>query len=259
MSIRKAVLTGIALSLLGLLALWLSAKWLGDYDLKTLDGIKAYLIPLAFAAAMVTALKCWPKLNLLGSGQKALRYGFYIPAAALAAFALSWLTTPRNHAPGAGEVLYFLAACLLTGLFEELLCRGLIQNLLEEAFVRNGKSPLAAIVVSSAIFSLMHFANLLDKPYLLLGTVAQVVYTFALGLMLGVVYYKTRSLLAVVLLHGGFNFIGSGIDLFAVSAGPAPAADISLLSVLIQWVIVLPGIYFALRAWKKDAAAEAIS
>lgn len=258
MSIKKSVITSVILSCLGLFSLWLSAKWLGNYDMKTFDGPKTYLIPLAFTAVMFFVLRRWSTLSLTGNGKNPLRFGFYIPIAALISFVISYFTSTLNHTPAVREVLFFLATCLLTGLFEELLCRGLIQNLLSEAFTAHGKSELAAICVSSAIFALMHFANLIEKPYLVLGTVSQVVYAFALGIMLGVVYAKTRSLLAVVVLHGLFNFIGSGVDLFMKSEVSAPAADISILSVIIQWAIVLPGIFFSLRAYKKDSAASSL-
>lgn len=256
MTIKRSILTSILLAFLGLFSLWLSAKWLGDYDFKTPYGPLAYLIPLVFAALMVTALRHWKRLSWTGQGKKALRYGYYIPLSAFIFFAISFFTAPRNQSPQLVETICLLSSCLLTGLFEEVLCRGLIQNILEEGFTAQGKSQLKAIVISSLIFSVLHFANLIEKPYFIVGTIGQVVYTFALGMMLGIVYAKTHSLVSVILLHAIFNFLGFGIDLFVKTTGPAPAVDASLFSILVQWVIVLPGIFFAVHAYRKDLRAK---
>lgn len=253
MSVKKSIAISILLSALGLLALWLSARWLGDYDLQSINGPKAYIIPLAMTAVLYLFLRRHVDLGFFGRPLRAFKFAFYVPIAGLLSFSISYILTTPNQEPNVNSALFLLASCLLTGLFEEWLCRGMIQGLLSQSMQRAGRSDLRAVALASAIFALMHFANLIDKPYFVIGTVAQVVYTFALGFMLGVAYLKSRSLLAVMLLHGLFNFLGSAIDLFVKSSAGGAESDLSLISLAIQWAIVLPGLFLTWLLYKKDA------
>ena len=72
--------------------------------------------------------------------------------------------------------------------FEELLFRGLVQRTLTEAF-----RPWLAIVLQAAMFGAAH------------GFIFQSGFAFAVGLILGIVYERTRSMWAVMLIHAVFN------------------------------------------------------
>lgn len=260
-STRTATVYAVALAAVGLFALWLTGKWLGDFDPKTIDGIKGYLIPLATVVLLTIGLKRQDTLSWTSGGRAktgTIASGWYIILAALIVLAISFVTMPRTGTvtPTVANILFFAASCLLTGLFEEWLCRGLIQNVMLEGHLAEGRSPWRAIVLSSLIFALLHFANLLNHPELVIGTISQVGYTFALGILLGTSYYLTKSLISVALLHAIFNFIGSFSELFLPPA-KAAAGDISLLSLAIQWGVLLPGIYVAYRIYKKHTTAMA--
>lgn len=107
--------------------------------------------------------------------------------------------------------------------------------------------------MSSFIFTIVHFANLIMMPHLVLGTINQVIYTFALGMALGVAYYKSASLVAVIIAHACFNFLGSLTLIFSEPIAPSqlPKVDISPLSAMIQLGVMLPGIIVALIIYKK--------
>lgn len=90
-----------------------------------------------------------------------------------------------------------LLAVIMAPLFEEIVFRGIIQG----GLINKGVSPLKAILVSSIIFGLVH-AN----PWQFVGGVL-------LGGVLGLVYYKTRSLLMPILLHA-FNNLCSALLIF---------------------------------------------
>lgn len=87
------------------------------------------------------------------------------------------------------------AMILMTSVFapilEEIMFRGIIQK----GMINNGVKPMTAIIIASIVFGLVH-AN----PWQFVGGVL-------LGLILGVVYYKTGSLLASILLHSFNNLI----------------------------------------------------
>lgn len=81
------------------------------------------------------------------------------------------------------------AAVLFAPITEEILCRGLIQK----RFLCS-MSPFAAIFLSAAIFAVIH------------GNLYQFVFTFPLGILLGYLAYRFRSIWPSVLLHMTFNF-----------------------------------------------------
>ncbi len=88
-------------------------------------------------------------------------------------------------------VLEFIAVCMVPGFCEEFLFRGaILTNCLP--FGRGN-----AIFISALLFSFMH-----QNP-------AQILYTFAAGILLGLVYERTGSIWNCVLLHIFNNFVAT--------------------------------------------------
>jgi membrane protease YdiL (CAAX protease family) len=83
------------------------------------------------------------------------------------------------------NVLGIISMALLAPLLEEVLFRGAIQGILMRHF---GK-PWPAIIVASLIFGIFHWNPI------------QVVYATLLGMVLGWIYYRTGSLLSVIVGH----------------------------------------------------------
>lgn len=89
---------------------------------------------------------------------------------------------------------------LVIGPGEELVFRNVVQKSLYENF-----SPAGAVVVTSAIFALVHVPQYYSpNPVATLNTLAVV---FVLSLILGAAYARTRNLLVPILIHGTFNAI----------------------------------------------------
>lgn len=86
--------------------------------------------------------------------------------------------------------LAIMVVCLAP-LLEEVLFRGIIQG----GLTNKGIAPKKAIVISALVFGIVH-AN----PWQLVGA-------FLLGLVLGLVYFKTKSIVIPILLHAFNNFI----------------------------------------------------
>ena len=91
-------------------------------------------------------------------------------------------------------VLIIYTACIMAPIAEELLFRGLIYGTLRRVL----KWP-AAILVSCAIFGLMH------------GQLLWVIYAFLMGVALTLIYDKYRTLLPSMAFHIAFNITGSFI------------------------------------------------
>lgn len=104
-------------------------------------------------------------------------------------------------------LLLFVLDSLLIGIFEELAFRGvLFPSLLEKR--RNTKMGIFwTAVISSALFGLIHLANLLEGADVG-GTLLQVGYSFLIGGMCAIVLLKTGNLLLCILLHGIYDFGG---------------------------------------------------
>lgn len=83
------------------------------------------------------------------------------------------------------------------GLVEELIFRSLLQSRLEEAL-----SVWEALLITSFMFGLMHSGY---------GTIHEILYTGFVGLIMGIAFYKTKSLPFVAVLHGFVNVFLFGI------------------------------------------------
>lgn len=91
---------------------------------------------------------------------------------------------------------------------EELLFREAIAG----EMLRRGTAPWTAIVVSALAFSAMHF------------NLAQGCYAFPLGIMLGIIYYKTGNIVLTSLLH----MLNNGIVVVQLYTAGEDAIDASL-------------------------------
>ncbi len=80
--------------------------------------------------------------------------------------------------------------CVLPGIIEEVAFRGLLQSWLM-AVLR----PRSALILASVLFAALH-ASVISLPYL-----------FAVGLLLGWVYHKTRSLWPCMTIHFLHNLV----------------------------------------------------
>ena len=88
------------------------------------------------------------------------------------------------------QVLIALFLIIIIGpLFEEILFRGLIMN----EFLKIMR-PWAAIVLQAVFFGVVHFS------------LFQSSFALVVGVILGVIYFKTQSIKTVAVCHGVFNF-----------------------------------------------------
>jgi hypothetical protein len=108
--------------------------------------------------------------------------------------------------------VYFLymipVSLLLVGPIEELLFRGVVQGLLRRPF-----GVRAAVVLASALFGLIHWVAVSGGPA---EKFAYVAIAATLGIVLGVLYERTETILAPAVAHGVYNSI-----LFAIQYASA--------------------------------------
>ena len=179
--------------------------------------------PLMFIPAMIYASYKSRENSFFGKGFKLsnhhylpLGLGICIPLVMLVTIATSfladsviallppmpdWLSDILSDMTQSNFLINFLSVCIFAPFFEEWLCRGMIlRGLLN--YERKGKDgekvrgmkPVWAIVISAAIFAIIH-AN----PW-------QAIAAFSLGVLFGYVYYRTGSIWLTMLMHFTNNF-----------------------------------------------------
>ena len=110
---------------------------------------------------------------------------------------LNYLLKPDSFL---GTILLFTAVVILAPLGEEIIFRGFLQQILE----KHWKDITQAILFTALIFSLIHM-----NPYWF-------VQIYFLGIILGFLAWKTKSIIAPLILHSLNNFMAlllSSIDL----------------------------------------------
>lgn len=108
----------------------------------------------------------------------------------------------------------FLLDCLMIGVFEEVAFRGTIFLAILEKRRKSTKQIFWTTAASSAIFGLIHLANLLDgaNPG---ATILQVGYSFLIGGMCAIVLLKSHNLGFCILLHAVFDVGGRMVGTIA--------------------------------------------
>jgi len=85
----------------------------------------------------------------------------------------------------------------LVGLIEEIIFRSVLQNRLEVLLGSRG-----GLIITSVLFGIMHSGY---------GNIGEVFYAFFVGFIIGYMFYKTRSLPLVAMIHGFINVFLFGI------------------------------------------------
>lgn len=98
----------------------------------------------------------------------------------------------------------FVLNCLLVGLTEEWLFRGILLDFFLMRSEEKGKSCFVPVLLSSALFGLYHLLNLFGGAGIG-ATFLQVGYSFLIGAMLAVVFCKVRNLWICIFLHALFD------------------------------------------------------
>ena len=111
---------------------------------------------------------------------------------------------------------------LLAGVSEELMCRGVLYNVINNKY----KNVHAAVLLSSAVFGVVHFVNLVNQSFV--DTVLQVLFAFGGGVFFAAVYARCKTVWVGVVLHGLTNFA----DYAAKVLTPSKIVNENLITIL---------------------------
>jgi membrane protease YdiL (CAAX protease family) len=186
-----AVASNAALFIAGLF--WLSSRWHQDTrEITVVPVAQLAGIPRFWALVGLGLVFCW----LVGQAASVWLY--------------SYVGSPNfdQHAQTTSEapaLLMLLVVLVLAPMGEEVLMRGVAYSQL-----RKHVPPLAAAVLTTGVFSLMHL------------NLVQIVVTVPLGLLLAAVYERTGRLAPIIVMHVIFN-------VFSVIVPPALVAGFASL------------------------------
>jgi len=153
----------------------------------------ALLVSQLVVSAMVLLRQCWKQAGSAAAASCGLVLGYALYPAVVRVVShvghdLVGLDYASPRAPGAGDPAHWLAAVLLSPLFEESLYRGQLLPAL-----RAVAGPGAALLLTSAFFALSHLT-----PWSMLTT-------FLVGLALGSLMLAAGDLWLCIGLHAGLN------------------------------------------------------
>lgn len=180
---------------------------------------EAALLGLALAA--VALLGWWRRTGIVAPWRPA--WSLAVLAAALACYlALTGVALFVYPVYAAG---FLLAA--LVGLAEELVCRGLVLEILRP------RGATAAVVGSAAFFGVLHLNNLLLAPSP--AVAGQAIYAVMLGLLFGITRLQVGALWPVALVHAGLDLPALATAHFLPPTLPNPWLGLVPVALALPW------------------------
>lgn len=146
--------------------------------------------------------------------------------------------------------LFVLLYCT-TGLFEEVLCRGLMLNLFLRQWGGTQRGVLVAVLTSGAYFGLAHLITVAVGRSTLAAGAVQAVYAFFIGVLFAAIFIRTGSIWPGVALHALFNIAGSlrMISVEGVSSAPTSTTVADATSAIgLCFLVFVYGLFLLRRA-----------
>lgn len=180
-------------------------------------------------------------------------------------FLICFMSIPENSFV-APSMFYLLIVVLHpfigTGLFEEVLHRGLVLKILLKKTGGSKRGIILACVISSAIFGLLHIGNILAGAPVL-PTVTQIISATATGLFFAAVFIRTGKLWIPIFLHGLLNvsvqiFNAFSPDALMQNIESQDGTDIVgfIINTLFQTLPILIAALILLRKVKPDEISD---
>ena len=115
-----------------------------------------------------------------------------------------------------GEITVLFLQCVMIGIFEEFVFRGVAQELAFELFgSENKKQARRAIVLVAFLFGAMHLINALQPEITIQAALMQAISVFGVGLVYGAIFYRSgRCIWPCVIFHAlqdASAFVASGV------------------------------------------------
>lgn len=256
------ILVLISIGLLYICNFWIFKSNNGmDYNLSRFF---AHLIPLIFVIGVCFLLGNSDNIRFhkkgIGIG---ILLGWPFIADAVYGFITSYTSLDKNSIsfPGIEKLILFTLVMLFVGIFEEVLCRGIILNNMLNKWGYTKAGILKSVLLSSLIFGLGHLANLFgySTP---IRTLTQVIYTSLNGILFASVYLRCKNIWAVAILHAGYDWLQLVPSIFVPVVAPATQVDTSVSSMLVTGLLYVPfalvGFFLLRKVYVEDKSRAII-
>ena len=159
--------------------------------------IQSAIINTILSAVILTLVFLIKRVKFYGltKSEKSKQFLYFIPLMIISLFNLRRGIHINNTT---SEIIFHIITMLNVGFLEEIIMRGFLFKMMEKDNVKR------AIIVSSITFGMGHIVNLLNGADFV-PTLLQVCYAIAIGYMLVMVFYKSKSLIPCIIFHGIFN------------------------------------------------------
>lgn len=154
------------------------------------------------------------------------------------------------------RIALMIALCLLTGLYEECLFRGLCFNAFRGAFSKH--PDLSAAAVQAALFAVMHVslyeALLLGDAVIWAQVAIKAIQAFLFGLIMAAMAVRTQGLWLPIFLHAVFDclYLGAGMVMSGVSNAQHFSGMVPDLVMMTVAAVLLACACRACISWLRD-------
>lgn len=250
---KDAGILGVYIALVAVLLIFTFFEFSFTADETANELIKNCVIRAAAGGFAITICCMFGYKRLLNpltlNGKKSLLWCLPCLFVVLANFPFSALITGAAVVEKTNLIWLFALNCLLIGVFEEFLFRGVFQALIAEKCKGKKYADFLTVASSAALFGLWHLTNLFAGAGIG-ATVLQVGYSFLIGAMLSAVLIRTGNLWICVLLHALFDF--GGYIVTTLGSGPFQDACFWGLTAVCGVICTIHVLVFLLNRGKQE-------
>ncbi len=214
----------------------LDANSFFDYIANVLSGKASLVLFVSYILVLLVAFIVFAAKKMHLSSYTGLSYCrpvSLIASVCLGAF-LNLLVAYFVPAESGGETeltLLFMICVLLGPIVEEIMFRGILLKMFGSSV-----GVVFSVIITSILFAVSH------------GGMVQIAYTFVLGLVLGIVRYKSTSLWSAIAVHMSFNLSGAVAAMYNFDFDGVEILIISFAAVVFFILSCTGG-----RKWRKNA------
>lgn len=147
-------------------------------------------------------------------------------------------------------IVGFILVYLSTGLFEEILCRGLIFSLIDFKWGKRGY--ILPVILSSLLFGASHFIHYFLGDASAVASIAQVIYATFIGVFFAAIVIRRESIYPAIIWHGIFD-IAFDLKEIAVGGGIFKGyMDMSIEQAIKCDIIMLPLFVYGLSIIRNE-------
>ena len=149
----------------------------------------------------------------------------------------------HNELRPLNDIIIFLIYFLLVGIVEEVIFRGIIENILLERYGTDYKGVLISVFVSGGLFGMAHLSNF-SLETSLSGVVIQSLQCIGIGIYYGAIYARTHNIYGLIFLHA-ISDIAAVADsgLWGIGTVESSITDLGLLNIFSVIIYLIPTIY----------------